>query len=90
MPQSIADLLKDAAFGVASLTESIKLLPNTYSKVGQSGIFVRKGVNSRTIALEYAGGRFTCCPIRMWVVRASAPSVTRRTCVLRGAAHPAR
>ncbi len=57
MPQSIADLLKDPAFGVASLTESIKLLPNTYSKVGQSGIFVRKGVNSRTIALEYAGGR---------------------------------
>jgi hypothetical protein len=42
MPQSIADILKDPAFSIASLTESIKLLPNTYSKVGQSGIFVRK------------------------------------------------
>ncbi len=57
MPQSIADLLQDPAFSVASLTDAIRLLPNTYSKVGQSGIFVRKGVNARTVALEYAGGR---------------------------------
>lgn len=57
MPQSIADILKDPAFSVASLTESIKLLPNVYSKVGKSGIFNRSGINTRTVALEYANGR---------------------------------
>lgn len=57
MPTTIADILKDPAFGVASLTESIKLLPNMYSKVGQRGIFTRKGINTRTVVIEYANGR---------------------------------
>ncbi|MTD32523.1 major capsid protein [Paludibacterium denitrificans] len=57
MPQSLADILKDPCFNVASLTESIKLLPNTFSKVGQSGIFKGKGINTRTVAIEYAQGR---------------------------------
>ncbi|BAK76490.1 hypothetical protein NH8B_2104 [Pseudogulbenkiania sp. NH8B] len=57
MPQNIADILKNPAFGVASLTEAIKLLPNVYSKVGKSGIFKRSGINTRTVALEYANGR---------------------------------
>ncbi|NHR08027.1 major capsid protein [Chromobacterium haemolyticum] len=54
---NIADILQDPAFSVASLTESIKLLPNTYSKVGKSGIFKQEGINTRTVALEYANGQ---------------------------------
>ncbi|WP_230371134.1 major capsid protein [Paludibacterium denitrificans] len=81
MPQSLADILKDPCFNVASLTESIKLLPNTFSKVGQSGIFKGKGINTRTVAIEYARVASICWPTRTSVVRGSEPNVTRATSV---------
>jgi hypothetical protein len=44
------------AFNMVSLTQAINILPNTYGRVGQLGLFTDKGVRTRTIIVEEQNG----------------------------------
>ena len=45
------------AFSMAELTKSINILPNSYGRVGQMGIFPERGVRTRQVLVEYKSGR---------------------------------
>jgi hypothetical protein len=50
------------AFNMVSLTQAINILPNRYGRVGQLGLFVDKGVRSRTIVVEENNGVLNLLP----------------------------
>jgi hypothetical protein len=45
------------AFSMAELTKSINILPNSYGRVGQMGLFPERGVRTRQVMVEYKAGR---------------------------------
>ena len=50
------------AFNMVSLTNAINILPNKYGRVGQLGIFVDRGVRTRTIVVEEQNGVLNLLP----------------------------
>ena len=56
--------IDDNAFQLASLSESLNLLPNRYGRIGQMGLFREKGVPTRTILIEERNGVLSLLPTR--------------------------
>lgn len=50
------------AFNMVSLTAAINILPNRYGRVGQLGLFVTKGVRTRSIIVEEQNGVLNLLP----------------------------
>jgi hypothetical protein len=53
-----------AAFGMASLTAAINLIPNRYNRLDELGLFAPKPVRTRTIVVEEKAGVLTLLPSR--------------------------
>ena len=50
------DPFNSPAFNLAEMTAAINVLPNTYGRVGELGLFVPKGVSQRTVIVEEKNG----------------------------------
>lgn len=49
-------------FTMASLTDSINILPNNYGLLNQMGLFPSKGIRTRTVMVEYKNGTLALIP----------------------------
>ncbi len=59
---SILDVFNTNPFGVVSLTEALNLLPFAPSRIGQMGLFKRKGQTQPTLLLEELAGIISLLP----------------------------
>lgn len=55
---------ENPAFGMASLTAAINLLPNRYGRLEELGLFAPKPVRTRTVVVEEKAGVLTLLPSR--------------------------
>jgi Phage major capsid protein E len=63
MPEIINPFDVDDSFSLANMTGAVNLLPNTYGRIRQMGIFKRKGENTqRVIILDEVNGHLTLLP----------------------------
>jgi hypothetical protein len=53
MANEFVDIFNSGAFDVVSMTDAIRLIPNTYGLLGNIGVFRQEGVTTRTVAVEY-------------------------------------
>jgi hypothetical protein len=49
-------------FGLADMTDSINIIPNVYTKLGQMGLFRFEGVTQRSVIVEQANGVLSLLP----------------------------
>lgn len=56
------DYFKSDVFGLTSLTQSINKLPYKPSRIGQMGLFARKGVSTTTVVIEEKDGLLSLIP----------------------------
>ena len=55
----ILNIFDDDAFGVVEMSQAVNLVPNTYGRVTQMGIFAEKGITTTSVAVEYKNGKVT-------------------------------
>lgn len=49
-------------YELAEMTDSINLLPNIYTRIGQMGLFREEGITQRVVIVEYANGAIKLLP----------------------------
>jgi Phage major capsid protein E len=60
----IMDVFNNRAFNATELTEALNLVPNKYGRLEQLGLFVSRGVRTRTVALQINEGVINLLPSR--------------------------
>lgn len=68
------DPFQSDGFGMAELTRAINILPNQYGRVLMSGLFTRRGINTRSILVEENNGVLNILPTQP----VGAPGTTDR------------
>ena len=68
----IMDIFNNRAFAVTELTEAINLVPNTYGRLQQLGLFTNVPVRTRSVAVQYNSSTLNLLPSRPW---GGAPSL---------------
>lgn len=61
MPE-IYNPFDDAGFSVAYMTEAMNIIPNTYGRIGQLGLFVNRPVTTTTVVVERRSGTLNLLP----------------------------
>ncbi|MBI4798239.1 MAG: major capsid protein [Desulfarculus sp.] len=63
MPDNlILDMVNNDAFGLVPLTQSISMIPNTYGRLNQLGLFPNKPVTAALVAVEINNGVLNIIP----------------------------
>ncbi len=55
MPE-ILDIFNDQAFSAISLTESVNVVPNTYGRINELGLFQNEPVSTTSVAIDIRNG----------------------------------
>lgn len=58
----ILDIFNTDAFGTVELTEAINVVPNTYGRIRELGLFAAKGVSTTSVAVEMKNGVLNLLP----------------------------
>lgn len=56
------DIFNDAAFSTVELTNAINVVPNTYGRIRELGLFTPRGVSTTSVAIEIKNGVLTLLP----------------------------
>jgi hypothetical protein len=62
----ILDIFNNRAFAATELTEAINLVPNTYGRLQQLGLFVNRPSRTRSVAVQYNSSTVNLLPSRPW------------------------
>ncbi|ODN41171.1 major capsid protein [Piscirickettsia litoralis] len=54
------------AFKASTLTEAMNLIPNTYGRINQLGVFSFKGINTRSVSIESKKGQLVLLQTKKW------------------------
>lgn len=63
MPE-ILDIFNDAAFSAVSLTDTVNIVPNTYGRINELGLFQNEPVSTTSVAIDIANGVLNLLPMR--------------------------
>lgn len=63
MPE-ILDIFNDQAFSAVSLTESVNVVPNTYGRINELGLFQNEPVSTTSVAIDIRNGVLNLLPMR--------------------------
>ena len=61
----ILDIFNDDAFSMVSLTEAINLVPNTFGRIGDMGLFNPEPVDTYSVAIEEENGVLSIIPAQL-------------------------
>lgn len=62
MPDNILDIFNDNAFGVVEMTEAVNMIPPSFGRIGQLGIFPEKGITTTDVAIDIKEGVLNLVP----------------------------
>lgn len=68
----ITDIFNNDAFAAVELTSAISVVPNTYGRLNEMGLFSNEGIPTTTVAVAYENGSLNLLPTR---VRGGPPSL---------------
>lgn len=63
MPE-ILDIFNDAAFSAVSLTDSVNIVPNSYGRLNEMGLFTNEPVSTTSVAIDINNGVLNLLPMR--------------------------
>jgi hypothetical protein len=63
---NILDIFNNDAFRAVELTDSINVVPNSYGRLQQMGLFVNRSSSTRTVAVQINNGTLNLLPTRPW------------------------
>lgn len=62
--ETILDIFADAAFSATSLTAAINIVPNSYGRINELGLFVNEPIPTTTVAVQFSNGTLNLLPTR--------------------------